>query len=315
MVGLEGLEDGAMTSLLRANEPTLWPEAISVIVDLAGGNVDYALKAAKALLAAGGGYAGKLVSEADIQKVHYRPTPRGGLFLASGVLALFSRIGFDAEVAGELQLVSTRLGIPEAELRSAAWHLERHGLLTRQGRFRSVGPQPVALYLASVAWQEFGNRIVDELLPHLDEDMTERLFRRAADIGDPEVSRHAVDRAMAADGVLGSWEQLASGGRSRLLCISPSSLPRQTAVRLEALISEATEGELAAYKSIRRDLIWAVEKLVGIQKPSRLQPTCCYVWRSRRTKTSATMRRGPGLVYSGPCCRRPLLARRLVSHT
>lgn len=262
MVGLDGLEDGAMTSLLRANEPTLWSEAISVIVDLADGNVDYALKAAKALLAAGGGYAGKLVSEADISRFITDQLPEGALFLASGVLALFSRIGFDAEVAGELQLVSTQLGIPESEMRSAAWHLERHGLLTQQGRFRSVGPHPVALYLASVAWQEFGNRIVDELLPHLDEEMTERLFRRAADIGDPEVSRHAVDRAMAADGVLGSWEQLATGGRSRLLMHLAVLAPAATAVRLEALISEATEGELAAYKSVRRDLIWAVEKLV-----------------------------------------------------
>ena len=262
MVGLEGLEDEAMSLLLRANEPTLWAEAISVIVDLSDGNVDYALKAARALLAAGGGYAGKLVSEADISRFITNQLPEGALFLAAGALALLSRIGFDSEVAGELRLLSTQLGIPEPELRSAAWHLERHGLLTQQGRFRSVGPQPVALYLASVAWQEFGNRIVDELLPLLDEDMTERLFRRAADIGDPEVSRQAVDRAMAADGILGSWEQLASGVGSRLLVHLAVLAPATTAVRLEALINEATESELTAYKSIRRDLIWAVEKLV-----------------------------------------------------
>ena len=37
-----------------------------MIVDLAGGNVDYALKAAKGLLTNGGGYAGKLVTDANI---------------------------------------------------------------------------------------------------------------------------------------------------------------------------------------------------------------------------------------------------------
>jgi hypothetical protein len=262
MVGLKGLEDDAMASLLRANEPTLWAEAIAVIVELAGGNVDYSLKAAKALLAAGGGYAGKLVTEADISRFITDQLPEGALFLASGVLALFSRLGFDAEVAGELQLVASRLGVPESDLRSAARHLERHGLLTHQGRFRSVGPQPVALYLAATAWQEFGDRIVVELLPQLDEDMTERLFRRAADIGDPEVSRRAVDRVMAADGLLGSWGQLAAGGQSRLLVHLAVLAPAATAVRLEALISQATETELAAHRSIRRDLVWALEKLV-----------------------------------------------------
>ena len=262
MVGLEGLEGEAMASLLRANEPALWTEAIAVIVGLAGGNVDYALKAAKALLAAGGGYAGKLVTEADISRFITDQLPEGALFLASGVLALFSRLGFDAEVAGELQLIANRLGPPESDLRSAARHLERHGLLTHQGRFRSVGPQPVALYLAATAWREFGDRIVVELLPQLDDDMTERLFRRAADIGDPEVSRLAVDRVMAADGVLGSWEQLAAGGQSRLLVHLAVLAPEATAVRLEALISQATEAELAAHRSIRRNLIWALEKLV-----------------------------------------------------
>ena len=262
MVGLKGLEDEAMTALLRANEPTLWAQATSVIVDLAGGNVDYALKAAKALLTNGGGYAGQLIIDADIRRFITDQLPEGALFFASGVLALLNRIGFDAEVAAELQVMAERLGVPEADLRSAARHLERHGLLTRQGRFRSVGPQPVALYLASAAWQEFGERIVVDLLPEVDEDMTERLFRRAADIGDPEVSRQAVHRAMAPDGLLGSWAQLASGGQSRLLVHLAVLAPTATVVRLEALFNEATEADLAANQSIRRNLVWAVEKLV-----------------------------------------------------
>jgi hypothetical protein len=261
MIGLSGLENEAMTALLRANEPSLWPQAISVIVDVANGNVDYAVKAAKALLTNGDWYAGQLVTDADIRKYISDQLPNGALFLASGVLALFSRVGFDAEAGGELRVIADRLAVPEADLRSAAGDLERHGLLTRQGRFRGVGPQPVALYLASVAWLEFGERIVDELLPALDEDMTERLFRRAADIGDPEVSRRAVDRLMAPDGLLGSWDHLATRGQSRLLVHLAVLAPTALAARLEALIEAATESELVGFQSIRRDLIWAIEKL------------------------------------------------------
>lgn len=261
IVRLAGLEDEAMTALLRANEPTLWPQATAVIVDLAGGNVGYALKSAEALLTHRGGYAGKLVTDADIRRFVTDQLPAGSLFLASGVLALFSRVGFDAEVSVELRVIADRLGVSEADLRSAAGHLERHGLLTRQGRFRGVRPQPVALYLASAAWLEVGERIVDELLPALEEDMTERLFRRAADIGDPDVSRKAVDRLMAPDGLFGSWEHLAAPGQSCLLVHLSVLAPTAVAVRLEALINGATEPELAGYQSIRRNLVWAVEKL------------------------------------------------------
>ena len=261
MINLPGLEDEAMSKLLQRNQPTLWAEASRVVVKVAAGNVDYALNAARAVLAQGVSNARGLITEADVSAFIAAELPDGGLFLASGVLALLSRVGFDADVANELQLLAEALPVSEPNLRSAARALESQGHLNRQGRYRSVTPQPVALLLATRAWEELGETIVAELMPSLNDDQLERLFRRAAELGDSEFTLAAVERALAPDGVLGTWNAIATLGRSRLLQHFAVLAPRAAIVHLESLIQSASIEDLAAAKGVRRDLVWTIEKL------------------------------------------------------
>lgn len=262
MIDLSGLEEDSMKALLRDNEPSLWPEAVSVIVEVAAGNIDYALKASQVLLTRKATSAGALVTAADIRSFITEELPDGALFFGCCVLALFSRLGFDGEVGPELSTVATALGFQQRELRSAANALEERGLLTRQGRFRSVSPHPVALYLAARAWSEFGENIVRDLLPNLDPDLTERLFRRATEIGDPETARIAVKYAMGAEGPIGSWDAIQQDGNAQLLVHLAILAPRATTARLEELIASVSDQELLAVRSVRRDLVWALTKLV-----------------------------------------------------
>jgi len=261
MLGLRPLEDVSMTELLRRNEPNLWNEAIRVIVEVAAGNVDYALKAAKALLADGTSSAGSLVTADDIRSFITDKLPDGALFLACCALALFSRFGYEREVASELSAISSGLGISESDLRSAAESLSSAGLLTKQGCFRSVSPHPVAIYLAARGWEAFGERILSDLVPALSDDLVERLFRRAADIGDPEATRAALDPMLSADGPLGTLSALVEGNNSKLLTHLAVMAPRRVAERLVSLIESASDDDIRSIQGARRNLVWTVEKL------------------------------------------------------
>lgn len=258
---IKAFEDEPLTELLRKNEPTLWPEAARVIVEVAAGNIDYALKCAKALVAQRPDTVRQLIDPNDIRQFIVDELPGGALFLASSALALFSRIGFDAELSIEIDILSEGIGISKSDLRSAAADLSSRGLLTTQGRYRSVGPHPVAIYLASRGWTEFGSRIVIDLLPILPEDLTERLFRRAAEIGDSALPRAVVDQMLGPDGPLASLEAVAGDRRRKLLDYLAILSPERVSGRIADMLAEADADVLRTAQSARRPLVWALQKL------------------------------------------------------
>jgi DNA-binding IclR family transcriptional regulator len=83
--------------------------------------------------------------------------PSGTDFLASCALALSTRIGVSGDAASELALLASGLHLPVSDLRAAARTLTELGLLNPKGRYRSVTPQPLAVYLAAKAWEDFEN--------------------------------------------------------------------------------------------------------------------------------------------------------------
>jgi hypothetical protein len=261
VVRLDGLEDEAMTKLLEANQPQLWPEATRVVVSLANGNVDYALKAARVVIERGASSAAGLITEEDVRRFITDELPGGTLFLAAAALALFTRVGFDGDVASDLSAIASGLDISETDLRAAATDLARHGLLSKQGRYRAVGPNPLALYLAAQAWDIFGQQVITALLPGLDEDLTERLFHRAADLGEQTASTGVTDVILASDGPLASLAAIAVGRTSALLSHFAVIAPQPVAERLSGLLVNATEDEILALGTARRNLVWALQKL------------------------------------------------------
>jgi hypothetical protein len=261
MVRLRGLEDEAMSELLRKNSPGLWTEARKVVVDVADGNIDYALKAARAVETSSARSAEAILSASAIRDVIRAELPGGALFLAASALALVPSLGFDQELAGELRSLSSALDIREVDLRAAARELEDAGFLTRHGRLRTVGPHPVALHLAAAAWRDLGDAIVARLIPTLDATLTEGLFRRLSEIGDPDLASEAIDRLMADGGPLGSFARLVESGRAQLLRHLVGLNPEATANKLEGLLGEVPRETLRGARSVRRDLVWALEKL------------------------------------------------------
>jgi len=261
MISLRGFGDQAMTELLRENRLSLSPEAGRVVVQIAAGNIDYALKLSQIAIDRGPGSAGSMVTEDDLRAFFTDQLPGGQLFLASCALALFSRFGFDGEPASELDVIASGLGLASADLRIAVTELQTRGLISKQGRFRSVGPFPVAVYLAAKGWQEFGHKIVADLLPVIDSDLTERLFRRAAEVGELDSASSAITTALGDGGPLSSLDAIGEGNASGLLQHFAVLAPGAVSDWLAELISDASEDKLLHMRGIRRDLVWTLGKL------------------------------------------------------
>ncbi len=261
MISLRAFGDDAMRELVRANKPSLPSEIEPLVVEVAAGNIDYALKLADVAIARIARSAGQLVNEEDLRAFFTEDLPDGELFLASCALALFSRFGLDGEPGAELDTIAAGTGLTSDELRSAAALLERRGLLSRQGRYRAVGPHPVAVYLASNGWRLFGGRIVKTLIPGMDADLIDRLFRRATEIGEFEEASPAIAIALADDGPIASLESLTVAGNSALLVHLAILSPRAVSRRLASIVGSASEEDLTNTVGVRRDLVWALGKL------------------------------------------------------
>ncbi|WP_308465525.1 ATP-binding protein [Rathayibacter soli] len=258
---LSDFTDEAMQEMLRANRPSLSPEAERVVVQIAAGNIDYALKLAQVAVDRGPGAAGAFITEDDLRAFFVQELPEGQLFLASCALALFSRFGVDGDVGEELDKIAAGVGLSPDDLRGALVELERLGLLSRQGRYRTVSPHPVAIFLAAKGWQQFGEVIITDLLQTIDADLAERLFRRAADIGELEAGSPAMEAVLGTGGPLNSLSSMVEGNNASLLVHFAVLSPELLTDHLAELIADASEAELQRTLGIRRDLVWSLEKL------------------------------------------------------
>jgi len=85
---------------------------------------------------------------------------------------------------------------------------------------------------------------------------------RAADLGSSGPAAVALNRILGVDGPFRSLESIAEKGASRLLIQLAIVSPEEVARHLSNLIDTATDDQIRSLKSIRRDLVWTLEKLV-----------------------------------------------------
>jgi hypothetical protein len=259
---LSPLPDDVIDKVLTQNRPALWPEARRVVVANCAGNVRWAMYVAEAILNDPNINIGSLIDASSLQLLVGDLLSGDDGFLALSALALFSRYGVDREMRAELEQIGTGLGIPVDDLLAANRKLERLGLVTKHGRYRSVTPQPFAVYLATQAWDELGEKILADLLPTLDGELAKQLFLRAADLGSSGPAAVALNQILGADGPFRSLESIADKGSSQLLVELAIVSPQEVARHLSNLIDAGTDDQIRSLKSIRRDLVWTLEKLV-----------------------------------------------------
>lgn len=259
---LSNLPNDVIDKVLTQNKSTLWPEARRVVVAQCAGNVRWAMNVAEFILDDPNINIGDLIDANTLQFLVGDLLSGDDGFLPLSALALFVRYGVDREMQAELEQIGTALGMPLDDLLAANRKLEHLGLVTKHGRYRSVTPQPLAIYLATQAWDQLGDKILADLLPAVSDTLAEQLFLRAADLGSSGPAAQALNRILGADGPFRSLEYIAEHGRSTLLIQLAIITPKEMAIHLTHLIEMVTDNELRSFKSIRRDLVWTLEKLV-----------------------------------------------------
>jgi hypothetical protein len=258
---LEGMSEEALEQFLESNHAELWTEARRLVVQYAAGNVRLA-----DLLAVRVGWSdatavAEMISKGDVNELLALTLPEGDYFLVARSLALFERVGFDEELAPELDAVARFAGVTADDVRRVAQRLHSDGVLETQGRYRAVAPEPFAVYLAASGWRNEGERILLELFPSISSPMQTALLRRAAELGRYEPASDVLARLLGDDAILGSLSRIEEHGASELLIHLAVVAPEATTRRLSTMIDSESREALRAMTRSRRDLVWTLEKL------------------------------------------------------
>jgi len=256
----EPLPLAAMDAFLSRNT-ALSPEARRFVAAHADGNVRFALLITQRLQDAPEASAAELIRRDDIATITGALLPEGEFFFVAAVLALFERVGWDRELQSDKEVVAAFAGVTTADLDAVAVDLDRRGLLIRQGRYRAVGPHPVAILLAAQAWRQHADRIVTDLLPQLTEELALALLTRVTDLGSYPPAREGLRRLLTSE-PLASLEALEISGRGAILTRLAVVLPDDVSDHLHRMLAATPLELLQQQVRSRRELLWTLEKVV-----------------------------------------------------
>lgn len=259
-VTIEPLDSDALWRVVHENQPALAAEYAKFVVDASAGNVKLALLLADDIVKRPSATANDLITSGIISSYVTQALPTGREFLACCALALFPYFGYDGEPSAELETLAIAFDLTVTDLRAAVCHLAKADLLSEQGRYRSVSPHPLAIYLAARGWEVFHHQIVTRLLPTLDESLAERLFQRAADIGDFPTTMDTVAQLLALGGL---YENVDVWGRSGdvLILHFAALAPAAICSRVEMVLAGMSDEDLSDHARNRRTVTWVLERL------------------------------------------------------
>lgn len=254
-------EPDEIDAILQENVPGLWPEASRVVRENSFGNIRTGLLLAARLVESGEQNVAALLRENDFRQLIATLLPEHADFFSCAVLALLERVGWDRDRRHQLDRLCTFGGIDVDLAETTARQLRTADLITRQGRYRSLVPQPLAVFLAASAWEHFGDRILDEFAPMCDAEMLTALFHRAAELGRFPPVRVELQRLLSKEGPFGSLERIEDSNAEFLVQLA-IVLPDETMVHLSELVESEPLEALRNQTKSRRSLVRALEKLV-----------------------------------------------------
>ncbi len=261
VIGIVPIASEVTDEFLKVNFATLSPEARRFVADHSRGNPRWMIALAGRVAGASDAQAADLIARNDIEQFIATLLPEGRGFFCAAVLALLDRVGWDGELRYQVERLASFAGATVEEMEAVASDLAQRGLLNRTGRYRMVSPHPLAVYLAAEGWRGLGKRLVEELLPQLDEGMALAFFRRVADLGRFEPARSVLPRLLASDGPFSSLAKLEGAGLGRVLTQLAIVMPDEVALHLRELFEEVDRDTLVGQHNSRRDLVWTLEKL------------------------------------------------------
>ena len=173
-------------------------------------------------------------------------------------IALFAGVGFDGELAYELDAVAATFELNPAELRRYCdAELEARRFVSRSGRYRSISPLLVAVWLATDLIErtpEFGDLIFQ--LP----EPLQTAFIQQLDFFGPDVPHLPTALSLVLADERFRRPERFDEAAGRLLRASAAIIPTQVAHTIAELVTHSDGNDLARLP--RRDLVWALEILL-----------------------------------------------------
>jgi hypothetical protein len=176
-------------------------------------------------------------------------------------VALFSKLGWQDEVQGEALAIWGFLRLEPTEARLAVLTLaERHGVISRRGRYLYVTPDILANHLSRGTLEAVGAGVKD-LLACLPAPAQAAFVERLAQLGGNEDTASAVTGSLEDSRFFASLEELNEPGKAKFLQALSMAFPEYVLAKLESVILEATGSQLLELRQGRREVVWSLEAL------------------------------------------------------
>jgi hypothetical protein len=250
----------AIENLIRARLPDLSYEQSLWVTRVAEGYPGLALIIGQALIA--GGEAAPLLADpierSRIIRSFLGASELGELALTG--IALLTFAGIEGDLAAEGAAVAEFLGIDFSQMQNALSRAYRHEVVVKRGRYRSISPEVLAIWLAHDYWSDNAYRIGDLLSRLPTDDARTRMLDRLKSIGpfpplnqfvEERISGHASIQSLSDD-----------GAATEFACLARLN-PDFALQSLGAIVANASYEELVAFSSGRQEVLWFLEDAVS----------------------------------------------------
>lgn len=175
------------------------------------------------------------------------------------IVAIMEFVGWNGIHSDEGRLIAEHLGLNWTEilLKVHRFH-ENCGHAPLNGDFRSISPEPLAIFLAKEVWDALGD-ILDELPEKLPSDSARDRFYRRLKVVAADGKGHAAKHAMRQLIKFGSLENFTSAHKVRIWSCVGVVNPSLALKQVYSALRNATKNErLSLPLDARRELIWAL---------------------------------------------------------
>lgn len=260
VVRLEAMSGTAVRAVAREVAPALSDAALRVIEDLAQGFPRMAVLAAKQ----GGVGQGTIRSAAEIltRVVWGARRPDNEAQKALQIASMFEWIGIDGPVVHEAEIVAQHL----AEMSTPAFvaHVRSflaRGVVLSRGNYIQVSPVPIAASLAGQLLTLMTQTAIDEFFAAASERLKLSLLARLRWLDLLPQAKSFATRLLAPT-ALGNLKQLSSELGIQCVDRLVHLVPDEVMALLERVLGPLDAADLHALSETRRELVWALERLV-----------------------------------------------------
>lgn len=262
---LPPLSEDQVRAVVRVTSVTLGEEQQRWIARVAQGYVKLATALAEAA-AKGSITVTDLTSTFKVRHILDGLLPDPQVRKAMRGLALLTRVGWEREVAMEGHFIAQLVGIPWDEMQEAIHRGVQLGLVSKQGRYRYVTPDLLALWLATDLIQARKNDIL-AFYAHLPTTQArDSLFARLGQLTGLKEAEEMVRELLSDSGPFDSLDALEDEQASKLFFVLAQGHADVALTAMERLVDGATHEQLVQFRHGRFHIVPLLKRFAAYKE-------------------------------------------------